>query len=90
MPSSREASQIVVPSVLIRDYLCRNYGVNKDSVLVVSNGANPEFSRPMDKVECRNQLGFSLLCRVPREEFDAVFLHQPVCCGWQGVLEARY
>jgi glycosyltransferase involved in cell wall biosynthesis len=51
------SDQVVVPSVLIRDYLCRNYGVKEDSVLVVSNGANPEFSRPMDKVDCRNQLG---------------------------------
>jgi glycosyltransferase involved in cell wall biosynthesis len=51
------SDQVVVPSVLIRDYLCRNYGVKKDSVLVVSNGANPEYSRPMDKTECRNQLG---------------------------------
>jgi glycosyltransferase involved in cell wall biosynthesis len=51
------SDQVVVPSVLIRDYLYRNYGVQEDSVLVVSNGANPEFSRPMDKTECRNQLG---------------------------------
>jgi len=51
------SDQLVVPSVLIRDYLCRNYDVREDSVLVVSNGANPEFSRPMDKTECRNQLG---------------------------------
>ena len=51
------SDQVVVPSVLIRDYLCRNYGVKEDSVLVVSNGANPEFSRPMDKTECRRQLG---------------------------------
>jgi glycosyltransferase involved in cell wall biosynthesis len=51
------SDQVVVPSVLIRDYLRRNYGVKEDSVLVVSNGANPEFSRPMDKTECRNQLG---------------------------------
>ena len=51
------SDQVVVPSVLIRDYLCRNYDVQGDSVLVVSNGANPEFSRPMDKTECRNQLG---------------------------------
>ena len=50
------ADQVVVPSVLIRDYLCRNYGVKEDSVLVVSNGANPEFSRPMDKIDCRNKL----------------------------------
>ena len=53
------ADQMVVPSPLIRDYLCRNYGVKEDSVLVVSNGANPEFSRPMDKTECRKQLGLS-------------------------------
>jgi len=51
------SDQVVVPSVLIRDYLCRNYGVKEDSVLVVSNGANPEFSKPMDKAECRRQLG---------------------------------
>jgi glycosyltransferase involved in cell wall biosynthesis len=51
------SDQVVVPSILIRDYLCRNYSVREDSVLVVSNGANPEFSRPMDKTECRNQLG---------------------------------
>jgi glycosyltransferase involved in cell wall biosynthesis len=54
------SDQVVVPSVLIRDYLRRNYGVKEDSVLVVSNGANPEFSRPMDKSECRNQLGVPL------------------------------
>ena len=54
------ADQVVVPSALIRDYLCRNYGVKEDSVLVVSNGANPEFSRPMDKADCRNQLGLPL------------------------------
>jgi glycosyltransferase involved in cell wall biosynthesis len=54
------SDQVVVPSVLIRDYLCRNYGVREDSVLVVSNGANPEFSRPMDKTECRRQLGLPL------------------------------
>ncbi|MEE8127116.1 MAG: glycosyltransferase family 4 protein [Nitrospinaceae bacterium] len=51
------SDQVVVPSALIRDYLYRKYGVKEDSVLVVSNGANPEFSRPMDKTECRNQLG---------------------------------
>lgn len=51
------SDQVVVPSALIRDYLCRKYGVKEKSVLVVSNGANPEFSRPMDKAECRNQLG---------------------------------
>ena len=51
------SDQVVVPSALIRDYLCRNYGVKEESVLVVSNGANPEFSRPMDKTECRKQLG---------------------------------
>ena len=51
------ADRVVVPSALIRDYLCRNYGVKEDSVLVVSNGANPEYSRPMDKIDCRNQLG---------------------------------
>ncbi len=53
------SDQLVVPSILIRDYLCRNYGVKEDSVLVVSNGANPEYSRPMDKLECRKQLGLS-------------------------------
>ena len=46
------SDQVVVPSALIRDYLCRNYDVKEGSVLVVSNGANPEFSRPMDKTEC--------------------------------------
>jgi glycosyltransferase involved in cell wall biosynthesis len=51
------ADQVVVPSALISDYLCRNYGVKEDSVLVVTNGANPKYSRPMDMVECRNQLG---------------------------------
>ena len=51
------SDQVVVPSVLIRDYLCRNYSVEEGSVLVVSNGANPEVSRPMDKTECRKQLG---------------------------------
>lgn len=51
------SDQVVVPSVLIRDYLRRKYKVKEDSVLVVSNGANPEFSRPMDKAECRSQLG---------------------------------
>ena len=51
------ADQMVVPSSLIRDYICQHYGVRKDSILVVSNGANPEFSRPMDKFECRKQLG---------------------------------
>ncbi len=54
------SDQVVVPSSLIRDYLVRNYGVKEDSVLVVSNGANPEFSRPMDKTECRKQLGLTL------------------------------
>ena len=51
------SDQLVTPSVLIRDYLVRNYEVKAESVLVVSNGANPELSRPMDKIECRNQLG---------------------------------
>lgn len=58
------SDQLVVPSVLIRDYLCRNYGLSEDSVLVVSNGANPEYSRPMDKAECRSQLGLP-----PNENF---------------------
>ena len=51
------SDQVVVPSALIRDYVCKNYGLKESSVLVVSNGANPEFSRPMDKIECRDQLG---------------------------------
>lgn len=51
------SDQWVTPSVLIRDYLVRNYEVNPEAVLVVTNGANPELSRPMDKTECRNQLG---------------------------------
>ncbi len=51
------SDHLVTPSVLIRDYLVRNYKMNPEAVLVVSNGANPELSRPMDKTECRNQLG---------------------------------
>ncbi|NIQ02768.1 MAG: glycosyltransferase [Nitrospinaceae bacterium] len=52
----RLADQMVVPSTLIRDHLCRNYRVPETSVLVVSNGANPEYSRPMDQLECRRKL----------------------------------
>lgn len=53
----RLSDRIVTPSPLIKDYLLRNYSLDKDHFLVVTNGANPEISRPMDKEACRTKIG---------------------------------
>jgi len=51
------SDKIVVPSSLIKDHLCREYKLKESRILVVSNGANPEVSRPMEKAACRQELG---------------------------------
>lgn len=47
---------VITPTQGIKEYLCRNYGLAGSRVLVVSNGANPEISRPLDKGQCRGRL----------------------------------
>ena len=49
---------IVTPSVIIKDSLQINYRLDSSHFLVVTNGADPEVSRPMDKIACREKFGF--------------------------------
>ena len=51
---------IVTPSKNIKDSLQRNYRLDSSHFLVVSNGADPEISHPMDKITCREKYGFEL------------------------------
>ncbi|GJL80294.1 MAG: hypothetical protein NPINA01_32830 [Nitrospinaceae bacterium] len=52
----RMPHRMVTSSVQIRDILCETYGLKPDHFFAVSNGANPEIFRPMDKKECRERL----------------------------------
>ena len=55
--SFRLADALVCPSPVIRDALCRDYGLEAERICVVSNGADPALCRPMDAAECRVQTG---------------------------------
>jgi len=46
----------VVPTTQIRDFLCKEYGLDPKLFLVVSNGADAEVFYPMDQMSCRSQL----------------------------------
>ncbi|MGV7222569.1 MAG: glycosyltransferase family 4 protein [Nitrospinales bacterium] len=48
---------IVTPSSLIKDSLQSNYRISTNHFLVVTNGADPEISHPMDKISCREKFG---------------------------------
>lgn len=52
----RLPDKVITPTFGIRDYLCKNYGMDDSRVLVINNGANPEISRPLDKDLCRDRL----------------------------------
>ena len=52
------ADRIVTPSSIIRDTLLRECGLDASRFLVVTNGADPEVFHPMDKIMCREKLGF--------------------------------
>lgn len=47
----------VVPTVQIRDFLCREYSLDPNLFMVISNGADSEVFYPMDQASCRSQLG---------------------------------
>ena len=49
---------IVTPSSLIKDSLQKNYHIPASKFLVVTNGADPELSYPMDKTTCREKLSW--------------------------------
>nr|MBC8284994.1 glycosyltransferase family 4 protein [Nitrospinota bacterium] len=49
----------VVPTTQIRDFLCKEYGLDTHRFLVLSNGADEEVFFPMDRDSCRNQLGLN-------------------------------
>jgi glycosyltransferase involved in cell wall biosynthesis len=51
---------IVTPSSLIKDSIQKNYSISANHFLVVSNGADPEVSFPMDKIVCREKFNFEL------------------------------
>ncbi len=53
----RLADQIVTSSAHLRSAFCRDYGLDPDHFLVVSNAANPESFQPRDVQECRRSLG---------------------------------
>ena len=49
---------IVTPSPRIIDSLRKDHKLAANRFLAVTNGADPELSRPMDKIMCREKLGF--------------------------------
>jgi glycosyltransferase involved in cell wall biosynthesis len=53
------ADLIVTPSSLIKDSLQVNYRIPASQFLVVTNGADPEISYPMDKKACREKFGLN-------------------------------
>ncbi|KMP11964.1 hypothetical protein UZ36_02690 [Candidatus Nitromaritima sp. SCGC AAA799-C22] len=49
----------VVPTTQIQDFLCKEYRLDPDRFMVISNGADPEMFCPMDLGSCRSRLGLS-------------------------------
>ncbi|MBI4383857.1 MAG: glycosyltransferase family 4 protein [Nitrospinae bacterium] len=70
---------LVVPTVQIRDRLCRSYGLDPNGFLVVSNGTNPSVCRPMDPEVCREKLGLD-----PKGRY---LLFMGSFKKWHGILE---
>jgi len=69
----------VVPTVQIRDFLCKEYHLDPNRFLVVSNGADEEKFLPMDSDSCRRQLGL---------DKDAKYLlFMGGFLNWHGILE---
>lgn len=56
----RLPDRIVTSSVRIRDALCRDYNLKAEHFLVVSNGADPQNFRPMERKACRQKLGLDV------------------------------
>jgi len=73
----RKASRVIAVSEGIRTALISSYGLDADRVSIVPNGANTSIFRPLDKSECRRQLGFS--------EAERVICYAGNLVHWQGV-----
>lgn len=55
----RRADRIIVVTSKLKDVLHDDYGVPEEKTVVISNGANTELFKPMDRTEARNKLGLS-------------------------------
>jgi len=55
----RWSNKIVCVTEGIKREITKRYGVPQDKLIVISNGANVEFLRPMDKRECRLKIGLA-------------------------------
>ena len=53
------ADMIVTPSGIIKESLCKNYRLDPSRFLAVTNGADPDVFRPMDKIKSREKFGFN-------------------------------
>src|SRR3990172_13370932 len=73
----RKASRVIAVSEGIRTTLISTYGLDANQVSIVPNGANTSIFRPLDKSECRRQLGYS--------ETERVICYAGNLVHWQGV-----
>jgi len=55
----RLSNKVVCVTEGIKREIVQRYGVNHDKLMVIPNGANVELLRPMDKRECRREMGFA-------------------------------
>lgn len=73
----RKAERIVTVTESIKNAIQKDYDLNEERVVVISNGANTDMFRPMNQDSCRRDLGFEgkekYLCFVGSLE------------AWQGV-----
>ena len=51
------ATRVICVASTIRDQLAAKYHVEETKLVVISNGANTDFFRPLAKTECRRRLG---------------------------------
>lgn len=69
----------VVPTIQIRDFLCKEYHLDPNRFLVLSNGADEEMFFPMDVDSCRSQLGL--------DEKAKYLLFMGGFMTWHGILD---
>jgi len=54
--------RIVVVAEYLKDYLLKNYRVDKRKIRIIENGANTDIFKPMEKKEVRRQLNLAEKC----------------------------
>lgn len=53
------SDRLVIVSPQIRDDLNKTYHLNRRKMVVISNGANTDLFKPLDKIQCRMKLGLN-------------------------------